>query len=341
MTTTTTTTTPTTTLRYSQAINAVMREEMRRDERVFLLGEDVTFNMVGTSGGLVDEFGPERVRDTPISEAGFLGAAAGAAMVGMRPVVDMMIAPFVYVAFDQLVSIIAKSTYLYGGQAKMPITIRAAMFYDGAMAAQHSDRTLSTIMTIPGLKLIAPSTSADIKGLLATAIRDDDPVVCLEDLNVFRHKGEVPEGEHLVPFGVADVKREGDDVTIVAIAGSVIAALKAADKLAEDGISCEVVDPRTILPLDLDTIVGSVAKTGRLVVADPSHLRGSVASEIAASVAERGFEHLRSPIVRVTAPHIHVPFSPVLEAGFYPTADRIEAAVRRVLGSERGPARGG
>ncbi len=320
-----------TTMRYREAVSTTLRDEMRRDERVFILGEDVGWNHMGTTKGFIDEFGPTRVRDTPIAEAGFLGTAAGAAMVGMRPVVDMMIAPFVYVAFDQLVSIIAKSTYLYGGQAKMPITVRAAMFYDGAMAAQHSDRLISTVMTIPGLKLIAPSGPSDVKGLLTTAIRDDDPVVCLEDLTIARISEDVPDGEHTIPFGQAAVKREGNDVTIVGIAGSVQVALKTAEALAEDGISCEVIDPRSIVPLDVATIIRSVEKTGRLVVADPSHLMGSVASEIAATVAEQGFAHLKAPIARVTAPHTHIPFSPPLEAGFYPNVERISAAVHKLL----------
>ncbi len=321
-----------TTMRYREAVAATLRQEMLRDDRVFIIGEDVGWNMMGVTKGFVDEFGRDRVLDTPIAEAGFLGLAAGAAMVGMRPVVDLMIAPFMYVAFDQLVSIISKTTYLYGGQASMPITVRAAMFYDGAVAAQHSDRPLATLMTIPGLKLAAPSSPADAKGLLATAIRDDDPVVCLDDATVARISEDVPDGDYLIPFGHAAVKREGSDVTIVAIAGSVWHALAAADQLAREGTSCEVIDPRTIVPLDVDTILRSVAKTGRLVLADPSNEMGSVASEISAIVAEHGFSSLRAPIARVTAPHIHVPFSPTLETGFYPTEERISAAVRAVLG---------
>jgi pyruvate dehydrogenase E1 component beta subunit len=318
-------------MRYLEAVSAALRQEMRRDERVFILGEDVAWNHLGATAGFVDEFGPDRVRNTPIAEAGFVGTATGAAMVGMRPVVDMMIAPFFYVAFDQLVSIIAKSTYLYGGQAKLPITLRAAMFYGGSMAAQHSDRPLSTLMTIPGLKLIAPSCPSDVKGLLTTAIRDDDPVVCLDDYHVWGLTEEVPDDDYTIPFGKASVKREGSDVTIVAVAGAVGAALSAADALGKDGISCEVVDPRSIVPLDVATILRSVEKTSHLVVADPSHEMGSVASEISAIVAEQGFWHLQAPIFRVTAPHVHVPFSPPLESGYYPNVDRISAAVHKAL----------
>jgi pyruvate dehydrogenase E1 component beta subunit len=318
------------TMRYLDAFQTTLRDEMRRDERVFVMGEDVALNIMGTVAGLFDEFGPERVRDTPITEAAFVGAAAGAAMVGMRPVVEIG-APFMYVAFDQLVSIIAKSTYLYGGQVNLPITLHAIMMYNGSMAAQHSDRPLSTLMTIPGLKLIAPSSAGDVKGLLATAIRDDDPVVCVEDVSLRGLSEEVPEGEYLIPFGQASVKRGGTDVTIVAVAGAVPVALTSAENLATEGISCEVIDPRSIVPLDTDTILGSVEKTGRLVVADPSPQMGSVASEIAATVAERGFWHLQGPIARVTAPHVHIPFSPPLEAGLYPDVERITSAVHKVL----------
>jgi pyruvate dehydrogenase E1 component beta subunit len=320
-----------TVMRYQEAVGAALRQEMRRDDRVFVMGEDVAWNILGTTGGLVEEFGADRVRNTPIAEAGFVGAAAGAAMVGMRPVVDLMIAPFFYVAFDQLVSIIAKSTYLYGGQAKLPVTLRATMMYGVSNAAQHSDRPLSTFMTVPGLKLIAPSSPADVKGLLAAAIRDDDPVVCLEDVHLRPLSEEVPEEEYLIPLGKASIKREGSDVTLVAIAGAVQAALGAADALGEEGISAEVIDPRSIVPLDAGTILRSVQKTGHLVVADPSHEMGSVASEIAAVVAEHGFWDLQAPVARVTAPHCHIPFSPPLEAGFYPNVERITAAAHKVL----------
>lgn len=318
-------------LTYTQAITAALREELARDPRVFVMGEDVASNIVGYHPGFAEEFGLERVRDTPITEAGFLGAAAGAAMVGMRPVVDMMIASFMYVAFDQLVSIIAKATYLYGGQATMPITIRAGMWHGANIAAQHSDRPMSTLATIPGLKIVAPASPYDVKGLLKSSIRDDDPVVFLEAKRGWSAAQEVPDEEYLIPLGEAEVKREGADVTIVAVSSAVRSALDAADTLREAGISAEVVDPRTIVPLDTETILASVEKTGRLVIADPSHEMCSVASEISAVVAEHGFWNLRAPITRVTTPHVHIPFSPALEAGLYPTRDRITAAVHGVL----------
>jgi pyruvate dehydrogenase E1 component beta subunit len=319
------------TVSYLQAINEALIEEMERDERVFVMGEDVGWNLMGATGGLAQKFGKERVRNTPISEAGFVGAAAGAAMVGMRPVVDMLIAPFVYVAFDQIVSIIAKSTYLYGGQATLPLTIRAPMLYGSGNAAQHSDRPYATLMSIPGLKLMAPSTPYDVKGMLKAAIRDDDPVICFEDGTVWSLRSEVPDDDHVIPLGVADVKRSGSDVTVVAVAGAVRHALTAAEQLAADGVSAEVVDLRSIVPMDKQTILESVSKTGRLVVADPAHEMGSVASEISAVVAQEGFHSLRGPILRVTTPHTHIPYSSALEKPLYPNADKIASAARRVM----------
>ncbi len=316
---------------YLECITAAMREEMERDPSVFLMGEDVSFNFMGSTKGLAEQFGPERVRNTPISEAGFLGAAAGAAMVGMRPIVDMMIAPFIYPAFDQLVSIIAKSTYLYGGQTNLPLVIRMAMFYGIGTAAQHSDRPISTIMTIPGLKVVVPASPADAKGLLKTAIRDNDPVVVFEDRSFWGVAEDVPEGDYLIPFGEAVVRTAGSDVTIVGIAGGVTAAMKATERLSERGISAEVIDPRTLVPLDIAAILRSVQKTGRLVVVDVCHDTCSVASQISALVAERAFDSLRGPILRVTTPQVPIPFSAALERPLFPNAERVEEAVVKLL----------
>ena len=319
------------TVTYLEALNEAMSEEMQRDEKVFVMGEDVGWNLLGATAGLLNKFGPERVRNTPISEAGFVGAGAGAAMVGMRPVVDMLIAPFVYVAFDQIVSIIAKSTYLYGGQAKMPIVLRAPMLYNAGNAAQHSDRPYPAFMGIPGLKLIAPSTPYDAKGMLKAAIRDDDPVISFEDWTLTGLRGEVPDDDYIVELGKAAIKREGTDVTIVAIAGSVPHAVTAAERLEHAGVSAEVIDLRSIVPMDREAILASVEKTGRLVVADPAHEMGSVASEISAIVAQEGFWNLRAPILRVTTPHTHIPFSATLERPLYPNADKITAAAQRLM----------
>jgi pyruvate dehydrogenase E1 component beta subunit len=317
---------------YLEAVYEAQHEEMQRDERVFIIGEDIETSFFGTTSGFLEEFGAKRVRNTPLSENGFIGAAAGAALVGARPIVDVTIASFLYVAMDQLISIASKATYMYGGQARVPLVIRASMFYGGNNAAQHSDRPHPVFMNMPGFKIIAPSTPVDMKGLLKSAVRDDDPVISFEDGTLWGSKGPVPEdSDLLVPIGQADVKRQGTDVTVVAIAGTVPQALAAASELEGEGISVEVVDPRTLVPLDTAVILGSVEKTGRLVVADPAHRTCSAASEIAAVVAEDGFWSLKAPIQRVTTPPVHVPFSPALEPQMYPTKDKIVQAVRRTM----------
>jgi pyruvate dehydrogenase E1 component beta subunit len=317
---------------YLQAVHEAQHEEMQRDERVFIIGEDIESSFFGTTAGFLEEFGPKRVRNTPLSENGFIGAAAGAAMVGARPIVVVTIASFLYVAMDQLVSIVSKATYMYGGQARVPMVVRAAMFYGGNNAAQHSDRPHPIFMNMPGFKIIAPSTPADMKGLLKSAVRDDDPILSFEDGTLWASKGPVPDdGDLVIPLGEAEVKRQGTDVTVVAIAGTVPLALAAASELAASGVSVEVVDPRTLVPLDTATILSSVEKTGRLVVADPAHRTCSAASEIAAMVAEEGFWSLKAPVQRVTTPASHVPYSPPLEKGMYPTSEKIVQAVRRTL----------
>lgn len=319
---------------FLEAIRQAQLEELRRDERVFLMGEDLRCNVFGTTTGFVEEFGIERVRDTPISEAGFVGAAAGASMVGMRPIVDLTIATFAYPAMDQICSIVAKSRYLYGGQAKLPLVLRMCMFYGNANAAQHSDRPYPMFMGMPGLKIIVPSNPTDMKGLLKSAIRDDDPVMCFEDGTLWSGKAPVPDDDDfLIPLGSADIKREGSDVSVIAVGGAVPLALQAADLLANEGVSVEVVDPRTLVPLDRETILKSVAKTGRAITVDPAHQSCSAASEISATIAEHAFESLRSPVLRVTTPDTHLPFSPIIEKPLYPSAERIVAAVRKVMSS--------
>jgi pyruvate dehydrogenase E1 component beta subunit len=321
---------------FLEAIRDAQFEEMKRDPRVFMMGEDLTTNLFGATTGFVAAFGAERVRNTPISEAGFIGAAAGAAMVGMRPIVDVTIASFIYPAMDQLISIIAKSRYLYGGQARLPLVLRLSMFYGNSTAAQHSDRPYPMLMGVPGLKIILPSNARDMKGLLKSAVRDDDPVLCFEDSSLWSSKMEVPEGEDvLVPLGQAQVKREGTDVTVVALAGAVPLALAAATTLAQEGVSVEVIDPRTLVPLDVATILRSVRKTGRLVAVDPAHRTCSAASEIAAIVVEQAFDALRAPVLRVTTPDTHIPFSPPLEARLFPTRQGIVDAIRAVVGYDR------
>lgn len=317
---------------YVEAINQAIIEEMKRDEDVFIMGEDIRRSVYGATAGLLDEFGEKRVLDTPLSENGFFGAAIGASLVGMRPIVETLTS-FMWVAMDQLVSQAAKMRYMFGGQAKLPVVYRATMFYGGGSAAHHSDRSYPMFMNMPGFKILVPATPRDAKGLLKTAIRDDDPCIVFEDGTLSGTPGEVEEGESaLVPFGVADTPRTGEDVTIVAIAGAVPMAIRAAEQLeTNDGISAEVIDPRTLVPLDKDTILESVAKTGRLVVVDPAHKVCSAASEIASIVAQEAFWDLQAPIMKVAAEQVHIPYTPVLEKLVYPDTEKITNAARATM----------
>ena len=283
--------------------------------------------MYGASIGLFAEFGEDRVFDTPLSENAFVGAAVGAAAVGMRPIVESA-SCFLWVAMDSLISQAAKMRYMFGGQVDLPIVYRMSMYYAGSMAAHHSDRSHPVFMNVPGFKVVFPSTPYDGKGLLKTAIREDDPVIFCEDRTVLGARGYVPEEEYSIPFGQADIKREGTDVTIVAIGGMVPRALQAAEVLAEEGVSAEVLDPRTLVPLDKAAILDSVAKTGRLVTVDMAHKTCSAASEIAAIVAMEGFWSLQAPIQRLGTVNSHIPFSPALEPLCYPTAESIAEAAR-------------
>lgn len=327
---------PTRRTSYLAAIREAVAEEMTRDPRVFIMGQDVRTSVFGSTKGLVAEFGPERVRDAPLSEAALCGAAVGAALTGLRPIADLTIASFVHVAMDQLVSQAAKSTYVFGGQCCVPVVFRAAMFYNAGAAAQHSDRPYPMLMNVPGLKIVAPSRPTAMKGLLKSAIRDDNPVICFEDSTVWGMREHLPTTEEvLIPLGEAAVLREGTDVTIVAIAGAVRLALAAAQLLADDGVSAEVIDPQTLVPLDIATIVASVRRTGRLVVADPANRTCSAASEIAALVGEQAFDELLAPIQRVTSPDIHVPFAPALEKLMYPTTASIAEAARTTMRRSR------
>ncbi|MEZ5099088.1 MAG: transketolase C-terminal domain-containing protein [Thermoleophilia bacterium] len=318
---------------YLQAVREAQYEELQRDPRVIVIGQDLRANVYGAAAGLLDEFGESRIRDMPTSETGGVGAATGAAMTGLRPIVDMTIASFMYVAFDQFANQVAKNRYMSGGRFDIPIVFRASMFYRGQTAAQHADRPYPLFMNVPGLKITVPSTPADAKGLLKAAVRDPDPVIQFEDSLLWGAKGPVSDDPDLVvPLGVADVKREGSDVTVVAIASGVRASLDAAETLAAEGIEIEVIDPRSLVPFDWATVLASVRRTGRLVVVDPATRTCSAASEIAATVTEEAFDALKAPIRRVTTPDVHAPFSPALEAGLYPDAPKVVAAVRAVLG---------
>jgi pyruvate/2-oxoglutarate/acetoin dehydrogenase E1 component len=314
---------------YLDAIVQAQIEEMERDPRVIMMGEDIA---IYGSGDLVQRFGPSRIWAMPISETSFTGMGVGAAIGGLRPIVDLNIASFLYLASDQIINQAAKLRYMTGGQVKVPVVFRVCMFYGEALAAQHSDRPYPLFMNVPGLKVIAATSPADVKGLLKSAIRDDDPVVFFEDTKLWSLKDEVPtDPDLLVPIGKAAVKRAGRDVTVVAIAGAMRPALEAAKTLASENISVEVIDPRTLKPLDMPSILRSVAKTGRLVLVENAHRMVSASSEIAAIVCEEAFENLKKPIIRLTAPDVHVPFSAALEKTLYPTKEQVVAAVRRLL----------
>jgi pyruvate/2-oxoglutarate/acetoin dehydrogenase E1 component len=313
---------------FIQAIKQAIDEEMQRDPLTFLMGEDVVLGAFGATKGLADKYGIKRVRNTPISEAGFVGAAVGAAMAGTRPICEVEFASFFYCAFDQVCNQAAKLRYMSGGQATMPITFRAVFGAMGGAAAQHSETVYAQFLSVPGLKLVVPSGPSDMKGLLKSSI----PVIVFEHGGLGRLKEDIPDGDHLVPLGKAAVKRPGENVTVVAIGAMVPKAMKVAAKLEEEKISVEVIDPRTLIPLDEDAILASVEKTNRIVIADEGHLRGGAAADLAAIVADKGFDFLDAPIRRVTALDVPIPFSPPLEKAAIPDEARIEAAIRDVLG---------
>jgi pyruvate dehydrogenase E1 component beta subunit len=315
-------------LTMAEAIREALAEEMRRDDRVFILGEDVA--EAGTPfkvlSGLVKEFGPERVMDTPISEAGFTGVGLGSAMTGMRPVVDIMFGDFLFIALDQIANQAAKVHYMSGGKLKAPMTIRTTLGATRRSAAQHSQSLHALVSHIPGLKVALPSTPYDAKGLMKTAIRDDNPVVIFEDKMMYTVKGPVPDEDYTIPFGEADIKRAGDDVTLVATSSMVYVALAAADILERSGIAAEVVDPRTTVPLDERTLIDSAIKTGRVIVIDEGYQRYGVTGEIASVIAEGAFYHLDAPVRRMGAMDVPIPFSPALEDLTVPTPERVAEA---------------
>jgi pyruvate dehydrogenase E1 component beta subunit len=318
---------------FAQALNDAMSVEMQRDPNIYIAGEDVGVygGIFGVTAGLLDKFGDKRVRDTPITESAIIGTAVGAAACGLRPVIELMFVDFIGVAMDQLFNQAAKIKYMFGGKAKIPMVLRASCGAGIGAAAQHSQCLESWFMHIPGLKVVMPSTPYDAKGLLISSIRDDNPVVFLEHKLLYAKEGEVPEGEYTVPLGKADIKREGKDITIVATAQMVYLALSAAEKLAADGISVEVVDPRTLSPLDEETILASVRKTHRLVIVHEEVKFAGSGAEIAAIVAEKAFDRLDAPILRVAAPFVPVPFSPALEKEFIPSEEKIIQAVKTVM----------
>jgi pyruvate/2-oxoglutarate/acetoin dehydrogenase E1 component len=317
---------------YSEAIREALSEEMRRDPGVYLMGEDVgTFGGVwGVSAGMLDEFGEERIRDTPISEIAIVGAGLGAAMMGMRPVVEIMFGDFLMCAGDQIVNQVAKARYMSGGKADVPLTIRVTTGAPGSAAAQHSQSPEAWFMNIPGIKIVVPATPADAKGLLKTAIRGEDPVLFFEHKMLYAMTGPVPEdADFAVPFGEAAIHRAGTDVTLIGIGGMVSKCMAAAEQLAGEGISAEVIDPRTLVPLDKQTLIDSAAKTGRVVIAYEAHKRAGPGAEIAAVLAEEAVEYLDGPIVRVAARNAPLPYSPELEAFMLPDVPDIIAGVKQ------------
>ena len=315
------------------ALNDALREELARDPNVFLMGEEVAEyqGAYKVTRGLLEEFGAKRVIDTPITELGFAGLGVGAAMVGLRPIIEFMTFNFSILAADQMVNSAAKMLYMSGGQFKIPIVFRGPGGSAYQVSSQHSQALESWYAFFPGLKVVMPSTPADAKGLLKSAIRDDDPVIFIEQERMYGMKGEVPEDEDFtIPLGVADVKREGTDATIVARSLMVPTALKAAEELEKEGINCEVIDPRTIRPLDIDTIITSVQKTNRVVVAEESHPFCGVAAEIAAQIQDRAFDYLDAPVKRVSGVDVPMPYAKNLERLVIPDVPQIVAAVREV-----------
>lgn len=315
------------------ALNDALREELARDPNVFLMGEEVAEyqGAYKVTRGLLEEFGAKRVIDTPITELGFAGLGVGAAMVGLRPIIEFMTFNFSILAADQMVNSAAKMLYMSGGQFKIPIVFRGPGGSAYQVSSQHSQALESWYAYFPGLKVVMPSTPADAKGLLKSAIRDDDPVIFIEQERMYGMKGEVPEDKDFtIPLGLAEVKREGTDATIVARSLMVPTALKAAEELEKEGINCEVIDPRTIRPLDIDTIVTSVQKTNRVVVAEESHPFCGVAAEIAAEIQERAFDYLDAPVKRVSGVDVPTPYAKNLEKLAFPDVPQIVAAVKEV-----------
>lgn len=319
---------------YAQAIKEAMCEEMRQDERVFLMGEDVGLygGAFGVSVGMYEEFGGERVRDTPISEAAIIGTATGAAVTGMRPIAEIMFSDFMTIGMDQLVNQAAKIRYMFGGKAKVPMVVRTPGGSGTGAAAQHSQSLEAWFCHVPGLKVVIPSTPADAKGLLKAAIRDDNPVVFIEQKLLYRKKGPVPEEDYVIPLGKADIKREGKDVTIITYGRMVPTCLKVAEDLAEQGIDIEVVDPRTLLPLDKETLISSAAKTGKVLIVHEAVQTGGFGGEIAAVIADsEAFYYLDAPIKRLGGLDVPIPYCPELEKNVIPTERTITEAVRKLL----------
>ena len=332
---------------FRQALNEALKLEMRRDDSVLVIGEDITGGKgatgeqdawggaFGVTKGLLHEFGEGRVLDTPITESAFVGAAAGAAMTGLRPVVELMFVDFMGVCFDQIFNQAAKFRYMFGGKAVTPMVLRATFGAGSGSASQHSQALYPLFTHIPGLKVVVPSSPYDAKGLLIQSIRDNDPVIFLENKKLYDETGEVPDSSYTIPFAEANFLREGKDVTVIAIGRMVGRAVEAANNLAKSGVDCTVLDPRTLSPLDADSIIESAERTGRVVIVDESYPRCGAAADIAALIVEEAFAALKAPIVKVTPPHCPVPYAPELENAYIPSVARVEAAAHQVMAFKR------
>ncbi len=319
---------------YAEALNGAIREEMLRDETVLVYGEDVAEHggIFGVTRGLLEEFGPKRIRNTPISETAIAGSAIGAAMTGLRPCVELMYADFMLVAFNELFHSAAKWRYLHGTTYKLPMVVRCAMGYSFGAGAEHSNCFESLFMHAPGITIVSPSNASDAKGLLKSAIRSENAVLFFEHKQLYKVKEEIPDGEYTVPLGKADIKREGCDVTIIAVSLMVKKALEAAEILANEGVSCEVIDPRTLIPLDKETIYNSIKKTHRTVIVEESNLTNGIGAELAALIQQELFDELDGPIMRVASLDVPLPYNVSLESYSVPNADKIVAAVRSFEG---------
>ena len=325
-------------MKFKEAIILAMSEEMRRDPDVLLMGEDVGVfgGDFGTSVGMIEEFGPERVRDCPISEAAIAGAASGAAMTGLRPIVDVTFMDFIVIAMDAIVNQAAKTRYMFGGKGKVPVTFRVAAGNGVGSAAQHSQSLESWFTHIPGLKVVAPGTPGDMKGLLKASIRDNNPVIILEYKSEFNQKGPVPvDPEYVIPLGVGEIKKEGKDVTVVTYGKMLSRVMKAEEDLEKEGISVEVVDPRTLIPLDKDIIINSVKKTGKVVLVNDAHKTSGFIGEISAIISEsEAFDYLDAPIRRVAGEDVPMPYAQNLEFAMIPTVDSIKDAIRKTVNKQ-------
>ncbi len=322
-------------INYRQAINDALREEMKADPTVVTFGCDVApGGSFGVTLGLLDEFGPKRIRSTPISEPGFTGAGIGAAATGLKPVVEILYSDWITMCSDQIVNMAAKMRYMFGGKVNMPLVIRSPFGAGGGVAAQHSQSLEAWFNHIPGLKVCCPITPYDVKGMLKAAIRDENPVMFFEHKRAYQIKGEVPDGDYVVPFGKAAIRREGTDVTIVTYSMMSVHAQAAADQLEKEGISCEVIDLRSILPLDYETVMASIAKTGRVLVVHEAMVRGGMAGDIMAEIIERGFDLLDAPPARLGALNVPLPYNAGLESLCIPTPEKIKEAVYKVLSNK-------